>query len=368
VSKYLNMLSASIPNLEERNLGHPFEELGVDSFDLISIRVDFERHLGAEIPDAVWLNLKSFAELIAYVEKQNTADKLEVETGSLTKIGRSLELNMPQMAIESLSENWLFKELGASHWALLCRGLHSTSASLQDEVGNRLYATFARIQIVGTASLAEFEENEQVTLKGTLSRYGNGMYFGEFSLSATNNPAKRFDARLLTSFSRRGDTGNKNLVKSSPCVTQNSIENLATVPQFIDEYRLVKKNASLDFEVNGVKFTIDDNVLFETVYELNPYYDLNGAGLLYFAAYPVISDLCEARYGNSIFDKGRWEQSFFMASRDIMYYANCDISDAVIYRLNAIKEIESGFMITSSLYRKSDNMIMARVFTIKRQK
>ena len=40
--------------------------------------------------------------------------------------------------------------------------------------------------------------------------------------------------------------------------------------------------------------------LFEAEYKIVPYHDINGVGLLYFAAYPTISDICELAYTGGI--------------------------------------------------------------------
>ena len=60
---------------------------------------------------------------------------------------KEITINMPQMAIEALSENWLFKDLGNNHWEMICKGLDTNSFNLKDEIGNRLYATFIRIRV-----------------------------------------------------------------------------------------------------------------------------------------------------------------------------------------------------------------------------
>ena len=55
---------------------------------------------------------------------------------------------MPQMALEALSENWFFKELGDIHWELICKGLNTKSFDLKNDTDDRLYATFVRIRII----------------------------------------------------------------------------------------------------------------------------------------------------------------------------------------------------------------------------
>ena len=99
---------------------------------------------------------------------------------------------------------------------------------------------------------------------------------------------------------------------------------------------------------------------------MNPFYDINGVNLLYFAAYPIINDVCEAKFFNSRNIDFRWEQKFRTAFKDVFYYANCNLNDTLIYQLESYEQIdEYNFKIHSLLRRKSDGAIIARIFSIK---
>jgi probable biosynthetic protein (TIGR04098 family) len=367
MTEYLEIIKSVIPSFEDEHLNEPFSNVGVDSIDLVTIRVDFERKVEKTIPDRDWMTFTSFAEVINYCEDFNTRINAQGTQKPSIKVDRKLIINMPQMAIESLSENWLFKELGKEHWDLLCNGLNANSSDLKDDLGNRLYATFVRIRIQSEFSLRDFQENEHIKMQGSIGRFGGGMYFSEFKFQSTTDQTKFIQANLMTSFSIRNSTGNKELVKSQPSTSINSIENFNQFPAFGNEYRLVKKQELKQIEVNGHSFDIIDTVIFHSEYKLNPYYDLNGVGLLYFASYPTINDCCEANYFNSKRDNNdRWEQTYVTSARDILYYANCDVNDSIIYKLNTHEEVShTKVKLSSSLYRKSDNKLMARIFTIK---
>jgi probable biosynthetic protein (TIGR04098 family) len=172
----------------------------------------------------------------------------------------------------------------------------------------------------------------------------------------------------LTGFSDENTNSLSNdSLKFNRDFSADSIENFNQFPAFGNEYRLVKKQELKQIEVNGHSFDIIDTVIFHSEYKLNPYYDLNGVGLLYFASYPTINDCCEANYFNSKRDNNdRWEQTYVTTARDILYYANCDVNDSIIYKLNTHEEVShTKVKLSSSLYRKSDNKLMARIFTIK---
>lgn len=273
---------------------------------------------------------------------------------------------MPQMAIGSISENWLFRELGDAHWEMLCRGLDRKSNEMADEMQNRLYATFARVQMRGSQSLASFNESEPVKLSGNIARYGNGMYFSTLGLEARSDTNRWISASLITSFSRRTETGNKNLVKSHPNVTTNFIENVTDVPNFVNEYRVIKKGEIKTLKLLDYAFELTDAVMWECSYSINPYYDINGANLLYFASYPTISDYCIMQYLNQCEPTGEHPpENYHTLARDIMYYANCDMHERIVYRLHSIRFDNDKMLTESSLHRQSDAQIMAKIFTIK---
>lgn len=270
---------------------------------------------------------------------------------------------MPQMARGCLSGHWLFKELGDLHWVLLAAGLHICSGQLKDETGARLYAPFVRIQLIHDP-LAAFGENEKLLPEGSVRRFGGSTYISRVEGSCGG---KTLEAMLMTTFSVRVEGNNTSLLKGVPLVLKNDVPEYVMTPPFLSDYRLMRKGLLEDFLVCGLPFRAADEVLFETAYDIHPYYEINGVGLLYFAAYPVISDVCEAMYFNRVGTEGpRWEDRYGTVMRDIFYFANCDCDDRVVYPLNSYTRIdEARIRLCSSLWRQSDGALMARVFTVK---
>jgi len=263
-------------------------------------------------------------------------------------VHRHYNLNMPQMALGGLSEAWLFRELGDLHWSLISNGLGAPSSELSDANGDRLYATFTRLYISSTVPLRAFEENDQISASAEISRFGGGVFFGEV---AFGNDQHRIHAKLMSSFTKRSSsTSNLSLLKGQPTIPANSaIPVLAELPQFAQDYRTVRAS-------------YPTQVLFECDYEILPYHDINGVGLLYFAAYPIISDLCEMKYFP---DPGSWCMRASTISRDVHYYGNCDIHDSIVYRLHGKEEHGDMLTLYSSLSRKSDDTMIARLITCK---
>jgi probable biosynthetic protein (TIGR04098 family) len=361
---YARKIKLIIPDFDETLINASFQAARIDSMDLLTIRVEFENLNGQQFSDTEWLEFESLSDIIKFC--QNTVQQRKEEFISTSEIIRNgkIQINMPQMAVQALSENWLFKELGDMHWNLLCQGLKTKSFLLKDDLDNRLYATFVRIKIESTIPLNEFIENDELELNSSMERFGSGMYFSNISLGSDNG---RIRAELMTSFSIRDGIDNTKLTKSQPAASANSISEYAQMPFFGDEYRLIKKGVTTELVLAGARFSVVDDAVFTSRYELNPYYDLNGVGLLYFAAYPIINNFCEAKFFNhrENSDK-RWEAEYHVIARDVLYFANCNIEDNIVYVLNTYEFFGTNKVkMSSSLFREKDMTLMARIFTIK---
>lgn len=359
----LSLIRQSIGQVAETDLNRPMDQLGIDSVDLFDLRVQLDQHTGFEIPDSDWLGFDTLEQMVAYYSALNRQGSAQTRQGVQDGVHfRTYQINMPQMALAGLSENWLMKEMGDFHWNVLCDGLNVDSANIQDELGHRLYATFVRIRWTAASHLRTFRENEYLTMKADMERYGNSMYFSELALSAEEG--RSIEAQLMTTFSFRDSDDNRNLKKGQPFGGTNTVRAVPEQPPFGQEYRLLRKGEQREFELMGHRFNADAPVLAEIPYSINPYHDLNGVNLLYFAAYPTINDVCEARY----FSQERntfWASHAFTLARDIFYLNNCDLTDSIRYCLHEA-HIENGrAFLHSTLRRESDGETLARIFTVK---
>jgi probable biosynthetic protein (TIGR04098 family) len=255
---------------------------------------------------------------------------------------------MPQMALAGLSEAWLFKELGDIHWAMITDFLKSPSSAISDDAGDRLYATFTRISIDVQPQLRAFLENDPLAINSRLERYGASFFFGHHD--ALSDRA-RCSATTMSTFAKYGERGtNTSLMKGSPTlVDADALPSLTEFPAYGLEYR--QRRASER-----------DDCLFECEYEILPPHDINGVGLLYFAAYPVIFDLCLERYEG---------KGFLMAHstvrKDVLYFANSEPTDTLVFRLHAREEAGGRIDHVCSLSRKSDGKRMAEVTASKQR-
>ncbi len=361
MEKYLQIIQRVIPSVSKGDLEISPRDAGIDSIDLVVIRVALEKFIGKEIQNSEWNNFKTIQQAIDFCKlTEKTQVKSTAKVQSILA-SRNREINMPQMANSSLSENWIFKELGDIHWELLSKGLNTNSSSVKDEAGNRLYATFTRVQI-NTISLTETKENDTLEFKAELKRFGHSTYISEIEIQ--NGEAKG-NATLMTSFSTREAIDNSKLFKSQPISTDNSVPEFSSTPSILNDYRLLRKGLLESYKLNGEPFDLTAKQVAEIKYSIHPFYEINGVGLLYFASYPIISDKCEADYFNSTENK-KWGNKFFTTDRDVFYFANCNADDSILYHLNQFEVLKDGrIKLHSSLYRISDMTLMAHIFTMK---
>lgn len=255
---------------------------------------------------------------------------------------RRYQLNMPHMAMGGLSETWLFKEMGDFHWALITKGLNTKSSDLADANGARLYATFTRIQFRSTVPLSHYVEDDELTLTGSISRFGASFFFSDLLFTAGE---RTITARLMSTFTKRLNEGsNVGLLKGQPIIPDAcAIPARDEQPPFAGDFRQ-HRNAG------------ERSHLFTTDYDLQSVHDVNGVNLLYFAAYPAISDLCEQRRHDRPM---QWALGQSTIARDVFYLANCELDDRIAYKLHEA----DGRTSANTLTRASDGTLMAYVMT-----
>jgi len=376
----------------------------VDSFALITLRAALEAKFGVVIPDNEWLEAKALSKIaelptLSALETQPPAVKKpsspnegrvqEVVTMDRSKfadppaempsipddrftdvthklpsgkpapmvdnrspgaIERRLMLEMSKMALSGLGEPWLFRELNDLHWTLICDYLETPSSQVTDGLGDRLYATITRCQIEFPGSLSAFAENSPLNIGSQLQRYGASIFFSESAFEGTEG--NNGTARMMSTFAKYGERGNnKSLIKGSPTLPEiDTIPHLETIPDFCAEYRERRSEDA------------DPEVIYETEYEILSPHDINGVGLLYFAAYPMIFDLCLEQFEGKGF-----LQAFSTVSKDLYYYSNSEPSETLIFRVHRREELGGGLLEhTCSLSRKSDGVRMAELVGQKR--
>ena len=339
------IISSEFPAFTSGDMNTPFARLGIDSISMLTVRTQVEALAGGDLDPGLWEDTVTPTDLVRALGDVSPQPR-SADVPPSANERRTYLLNMPQMAVGGLSESWLFKELGDIHWTVLARALGQPTRLLSDSAGDRIYATFTRIQLRSSCALGLYEENERIDINSGMSRYGAGLYFSE---ATANGATGSIQARLMSSFSKFGATGsNTSLFKGLPELPPDCIiPALPEVPEFGRDYQARRAETLAP-------------PIFECEYEIMPSHDINGVGLLYFAAYPMIDDICAARHAGRMYATG-----FSTRHRDIFYFGNSDADDKLIYRLHRQAGDDESVEIESSISRKSDGNLMARIFTQK---
>jgi probable biosynthetic protein (TIGR04098 family) len=342
--RVIAIIRRECPAFSAAEMQTPFDRLGIDSVGMLMIHTSVEELADNVFDNRQWDQIVTPADLVSAL-RAPTRDGSQRQSETAVE-RRSLLLNMPQMALGGLSERWLFTELGDMHWSILADAFDRPSHMLRDDEGKRIYATFTRFRLESTCPFADFGENERVGLDLSMSRHGAGMYFSE---AAVNGNAGSIRATLMSSFSKFGrSASNMSLLKGLPEIPSNfAIPLLSEFPEFGQDYRVRRSQAM-------------PAAIFECEYEIIPAYDINGVGLLYFAAYPIINDICAARHGGRSL-----MMDFSTVRRDVFYFGNSNPDETLLYRLHEWRPDERSIDMTASISRKSDGNVIAHILTRK---
>lgn len=295
---------------------------------------------------------------------------------------RAYCINIPQMLSGRLSENWLMKELGDIHWEMISDGLQVPTGAITDSNGERLYASFVRIQWISSkySGLGSFHENDGISIDGQLTQYKAKTFLSHNTI-VNNTQDTAIDISMVSVFSSRKANDNEKLIKGTPLQLANSKvsiqqklpEELKTFFR-IKNYLFTPSDKDLTLNIHqfcGIDFQITGDSIYTTDYEIDPYDDINGVGLLYFASYSKISDKCERHFFEKQIlntqENFNWATFSDCVARDIHFYGNANPKEQLIYELDHASWIDDVIIqLTTSLYRKKGKKLIAKIFTIKK--
>jgi probable biosynthetic protein (TIGR04098 family) len=219
-----------------------------------------------------------------------------------------IEIGMPLTGLNNLAETPLLKHLGDLRWNHLSRLSGIPSRLLVDADGQRLYPTFFYVEIAFPEQrpMSAFGENDRIKIASTLKRFGTSMLDGNCYLlpsafretdelpfdTIAQSVAQGIPAVRLSNIFVRQFSGAEWLKRSRPA--NPGFERIPEAPVTPDSFAAAKQA-----EKDG-RFSLPDSTYrpvtegpVEVEYHLVADRDLNGAGLVYFANYPLFLDICE---------------------------------------------------------------------------
>ena len=280
-------------------------------------------------------------------------------------------IHLPQTDATGLSENWLFKHCGEMHWDYLCAAMGVSgvnSKEMRDSAGNRLYPTFVAIKGRYATPLCnvQMDQDFQTTVK--LNHFGRAFFHSTIAFS---NEEARFDLEMLTTFVARYRNGLNDLHQSLP--SANLVYNstpLNSPPPLLKLSQKLRHAEITDYDLVGYHFSSSENNLnLQISYEPSPYIDYNGAGLLYFAAYPAIADTLERQLiirHELMEGAGDWARRTSTVARDVFYYRNLNLGQRLTVTLRRFDRVGENIILHTSLAAQSDGAALADIFTAKR--
>lgn len=280
-------------------------------------------------------------------------------------------IHLPQTDAGGLSENWLFKHCGEMHWDHLCAAMGVTgvnSDEMRDDAGKRLYPTFVAIKGRYGKPLAEVAMDQHFRTQVKLSHFGRVFFHSTVTFA---NEETRFELEMLTTFVARQRQGRNRLEQSLPpahLVYQSKA--LDSAPPLLALSKGLRHGQITEYEMLGYNFARTQDALgLQISFEPSPYMDYNGAGLLYFAAYPTIADTLERQLirKHQLASPGRdWAIESSTIARDVFYYRNLDLGKSLVATLKRFDRAGNDVILHTLLTDETDGAALAEIITAKR--
>jgi probable biosynthetic protein (TIGR04098 family) len=315
---------------EEIDVARWVTHYGIDSLQLLILREMLESEFQVRFPDSVWLDLRSIRSLVDYTSRRQAGPSpmMTSRPGSVAAHGApavatpsqgrrytasgmlyaDLEIGMPLTGVNNLAEGPLLQWLGDLRWGHMSQLCGQPSQQIVDGDGNRLYATFFYVELAFPPArpMAAYGLNDRIKAAGDLKRFGRSMLDGAFYLLASDAvetteppwasmaaavaagvPAARLCNIFATQFG-----GAEWLKRSRP--VGPGFDRIAEMPQAPDCSSSVKQAAENGgFPRPPQRYEPMTSGPVRVAYKLAPDRDVNGAGLVYFANYPVFLDIAE---------------------------------------------------------------------------
>jgi len=335
---------------DEIDLDARIADQGIDSLQLIILRERLQSTFRIVFSDDEWAALRTPAEILArtpapFPERQPEASRASASSaglsnspitvtskGSVCRV--ELEIGMPLTGRNNLAETPLLQYLGDLRWRQISDLMGVPTRDIADEHGERLYATFFYVDVAFPPArpMASFGENDRLQVISSLARYGTSMVDGTcYLVSADANDAARdvvdadagLDAAIsagvpaarLSNIFVKQFGGAEWLKKARPA--HPGFLRIAEMLDPPDSYAITKQAEQTGaFALPEAGWSPMTSGAVTREYRLLPDRDLNGAGLVYFANYPIFLDICE---------------------RDVLATARLPLSDSLIDRRTVLR-------------------------------
>jgi probable biosynthetic protein (TIGR04098 family) len=252
----------------------------------------------------------------------------------------SLELGMPHLGRNNLSESALFKVIGHDRWTQVQELGGLPSAQIRDDAGERLYATFffLELHLAPEAPLGVYGENHTLSFERDLAHYEKVYLDGRHVVAGA--PDRWIRSSNVFIYQEHGPS--KLSVSVPAALDYSRIDALEDPPDSLDACRQARARGAFFGPEPG------DLSLFEGrkefVYRIDIDRDLNGAGLVYFANFISFLDLAEREVLSALPDPVPADllDARSPYRRRVGYYGNAQATDRLHVRVAARARVLAG--------------------------
>ena len=259
-------------------------------------------------------------------------------------------IGMPHLTPLGLSENWLLRELGHRHWLLLARAAGMTNADFHDREGREAYAAISALSMKGI-DLTTVKANDVLRIDSSVRPISRTQVLSRHELSIRTGAIGSIE--LISTFIARLRSGDNH------SIARVVIAGLPDIDQLEHPGALAKLAAAMRAGEVTEHFGLlvgRDKLLAGKGLVPDENRDFNGAGLLYFANFPLIADsIINSEFKLQPTQLGHLD-------RDVFYSGNVNPGETVDIHLTNAVVAEGKF---ASLVRilRQDRTVIAQIFT-----
>lgn len=230
---------------------------------------------------------------------------------------QTLRLGMAQFGGLGLSENWLLKHLGDTHWELIAQALGQDRAVFHDLEGRPVYAAFCATSLRLSPALAP-APGEDLHLQSRLGQLSPTRLMSRHRFATPQGQLG--ELRLISAFVSHGEG------RSNQRIIRNGVAGHLELDPIRDEFHAVSSALA---KGNGAPAfgSPAGPAQPAQIFTPCPAVDFNGVGLLYFPSF------------SAFLDRADWAQTApqtggKLLRRDMVYLGNLDPGEQMHIRLH----------------------------------
>ncbi|MBX5242040.1 hypothetical protein HJC00_27820 [Rhizobium sp. NLR22b] len=276
------------------------------------------------------------------------------ESAPFHSVKHCYRAGMPQLSYFGLAENWLLKECGDRHWAMLAIHSGRRVPEFIADNSNRAYAAFTAVRLYA-CTFQELRENDEFDIRTTLHRVGATRHVSEHQILRGDTLYGKLT--MASMFVMRNEAGNNRTVTRATLASlagEVSPAPEAASQMFLRSKQLRSGEVPRDWLVGEQQQPPEARAEFIPC----PHNDFNGAGFLYFASFQAFIDRAE-------WQRHRFADPPALSSRELFFYGNINVQDTLAVTFLHERVDGHGLTHWAEVTRGSDGQKIADILTKK---